>query len=621
MNRKATLLAAVVGLTGMLPALAAAAPGDPVTKAEAVFPTLGTTATVVKVESKDGLELRATGVDGRPADVEALLADDRAKQRDIRGALDTGLAEHLIRLPDDVAVPVAVWLVEPERPVGERPGRKATTDEISKLLDAQTERRAAEVVTLTAPWLDRLRGFDREARASTTSPLVWATVPAGLVRELAKDERIDTIYGDLEKGGPETNLSRLVVGADFAPAAGLDGSGVQVGVVESGGVADTGNPFQTIERTETPFLSCNGATNHATGVAGIIGARAGTVTVASPNFPWPRVSLTSTLAGFAPAARLFVGSWCAAGDNRTRMDAAADWGARIVNNSYFTDTTGSVTANDRHADGVVHDRWRLVVKSAGNRGGGDGRVTSPGNGYNVLAVGDVNLNGTSARADDVMSGTSSFVDPTSTTGDREKPEVAAPGTNIQMLSSGFPYGGQTNSGTSFAAPMVAGEAARLVQRKPFLGVWPEQLRAVIMASAVRNVEGATRLSDVDGAGMIAVNSAVRILDDNRHGGRHVDCATFGASQVVSTVTLGVDERLRAAISWTADPSAPDHANRPSADLDLQVRGPAGSVFSSSFDNTSEIVDFRAPVAGTHEVRVINFRCTRSTFVGWAHMNA
>ena len=88
-----------------------------------------------------------------------------------------------------------------------------------------------------------------------------------------------------------------------------------------------------------------------------------------------------------------------------------------------------------------------------------------------------------------------------------------------------------------------------------------------------------------------------------------------------TPSICAGDRLRAAISWTADPSAPDHANRPSADLDLQVRGPAGSVFSASFDNTSEIVDFRAPVDGTYEVRVVNFRCSRSTFVGWAHTNA
>ena len=303
------------------------------------------------------------------------------------------------------------------------------------------------------------------------------------------------------------------------------------------------------------------------------------------------------------------------------MDGAVNWGARVINNSYFTDTSGAVTVNDRHADGVVHNNWRLFVKSAGNRGGGDNRVTSPGNGYNVLAVGNVDLNGTEARADDTMAASSSFVDPTSTFGDREKPEVAAPGTRIAMLSSGFPYGGQVDTGTSFAAPMVTGTAARLIERKPFLGSWPEQLRAILMASAVRNVEGATRLSDVDGAGMIAANTAVRVLDANRHGGRQVQCSSFGASQSMDTVQLRAGDRLRAAISWTADPSAPDHATRPSADLDLQVRGPAGTAFSSSFDNTSEIVDFSAPVDGQYDVRVVNFRCDRSTFVGWAHTNA
>ncbi|MBM3679467.1 MAG: S8 family peptidase, partial [Actinobacteria bacterium] len=240
--------------------------------------------------------------------------------------------------------------------------------------------------------------------------------------------------------------------------------------------------------------------------------------------------------------------------------------------------------------------------------------------YNVLAVGNVDLNGTVDRTDDAMAGTSSFVDPTSAFGDREKPEVSAPGTNIAMLSSGLPYAGQVDTGTSMASPMVAGEAARLVQRKSFLGIWPEQLRAIIMASARHNVEGSERLSDVDGAGMIAIDGAVRVLDGGRHGGMRVDCSTFGSARVAGRVELRPEERLRAAISWTTDPSAADYATRPSADLDLEVRGPSRSFFSSSFDNTSEIVDFRAPVAGTYEIRVVNFRCARSTFVGWAHLN-
>jgi hypothetical protein len=604
MRSRTPILAAAAALAAFAPT-ASAAPGDVVSRAEATFPTLATAAKVEKIEGKAGLELRAD------VDVDALVREDRARQRETLGALDPLLAQHLERLADDELVPVALWLVEPERALGKRPGEGAGTEDIDKLAQLQTERRAAQVAEVTGPFLEQLRSYDDQAAASTSSPLVWAHVPAGLVRELARDERIDTIYGDLEKGSAETNLSREVVGANLAPADTLDGTGVQVGIVEINGLADTTNPFMRIERSD-PGPSCGTTIPHATGVAGLIGARAGVARAFG-------IPIRNTLQGFAPAARLSVGSWCNAGDNRPRVDSAADWGARVITNSYATGATGAVSADDRHADGLVHNRWRLFVKSAGNRGMLEGRVTSPGNGYNVLAVGDVDLGGTLARGNDVMSNTSSFVDPTSTNGDREKPEVAAPGTNIQMLSNGFPWPGQTDSGTSFAAPQVAGTAARLIQRKPFLGIWPEQLRAILMSSAVNNIEGATRLSDVDGAGMIAVDSAVRILDNNRHGGRHVDCNTFGGPQVVSSTTLAANQRLRAAISWTADPSAVDHATRPSTDLDLEVRGPNGSsFFSASFDNTSEIVDFRAPVAGTYEVRVHNFRCARSTFVGWAH---
>ena len=234
MDRRTPILAVVAGLAVLAPA-ASAAPGDVVNKADANFPTLATAATVEKIEGKEGLDLRATGSDGRPVDIEALLDEDRAKRRDAFGALDAPLARHLDGLADDERVPVAIWLVEPERPLGERPEEGARSEDIDKLAQLQTRRRAAQVAEVTTPFLERLRRFDEQAAASTSSPLVWATLPAGLVRELARDEQVDTIYGDLERGGPETNLSRDVVGATLAPANTLDGSGVQVGIVESGG--------------------------------------------------------------------------------------------------------------------------------------------------------------------------------------------------------------------------------------------------------------------------------------------------------------------------------------------------------------------------------------------------
>ena len=46
------------------------------------------------------------------------------------------LAQYLAKAPDGERVPVAIWLVEPERVLGERPVGKADVATIDKLLQA-----------------------------------------------------------------------------------------------------------------------------------------------------------------------------------------------------------------------------------------------------------------------------------------------------------------------------------------------------------------------------------------------------------------------------------------------------------------------------------------------------
>ena len=260
------------------------------------------------------------------------------------------------------------------------------------------------------------------------------------------------------------------------------------------------------------------------------------------------------------------------------------------------------------------------MKSAGNRGTGDGRVTSPGNGYNVLAVGNVNLGGTAARADDVMAADVQLRRPDldgrrpREAGDRgardehpdavERVPVGRPDRQRHQLRRAD---GRRDGCPSDPAQAVPRHLAGAAPRDP-------------------DVERSEQHRGRD----TALRRRRRGDDRRQHGRpdprRQPPRRPAGRLQHVRPLAGRVhdharaDQRLRAAISWTADPSAPDHANRPSADLDLEVRGPSGSVFSSSWDNTSEIVDFRAPTTGTYEIRVINFRCARSTFVGWAHTN-
>jgi len=163
------------------------------------------------------------------------------------------------------------------------------------------------------------------------------------------------------------------------------------------------------------------------------------------------------------------------------------------------------------------------------------------------------------------------------------------------------------SGTSFAAPHVVAGIALLRQRLPALQTQTERVRAILMASARHNIEGATVLSDQDGAGAILLAAADRVLLNNQSWdvGKPGDATGFPHVQTFSA-TAG--QRVRAALAWARKPSG-STLTEPTTDLDLVVLDPAGDVVggSLSYDNSYEIVEFVAPVSGTYTLNVSNFR--------------
>jgi len=278
---------------------------------------------------------------------------------------------------------------------------------------------------------------------------------------------------------------------------------------------------------------------------------------------------------------------------------------------------------DRFYDSIVMNNARTVVKSAGNEGCGfGGNVTSPGLAYNVITVGCFDDRGTISWADDVMNSCSSFVDPVSGHGDREKPELVAPGTNITSTTLSFPFVGSVGSGTTLAAPVVTGAAALLIERSPFLASWPESVKAILMATAMHNIEGSSRLSEFDGAGAVDALRAYEVsrLQNGSFGGILYTCSSPDLLDVAS-LTLFAGQRTRVAIAWDNDPNYALYSSQPGADLDLQIISPSGSAVASSasWDNTYEIVDFTPAVSGTYKLRVNKYRCSYSPrFLGWAY---
>src|SRR5262249_33561608 len=114
-----------------------------------------------------------------------------------------------------------------------------------------------------------------------------------------------------------------------------------------------------------------------------------------------------------------------------------------------------------------------------------------------------------------MAGDSVFRNPTTAHGDRELPEIAANGTGVTANTI-------TMSGTSLAAPATAGATALLPAVDGVLCSWPEGCRAILLASAGRNVSGSTWWQDVltrtdasDGAGALDAYSGVLIAQQRR----------------------------------------------------------------------------------------------------------
>ena len=282
--------------------------------------------------------------------------------------------------------------------------------------------------------------------------------------------------------------------------------------------------------------------------------------------------------------------------------------------------TRSFDSSDIFFDSLIWTNARAVVKSAGNRGASDGYVTHPGLGYNIITTGNYDDRNTQSWNDDIMSSTSSYVDPLSTYGDREKPEVSAPGTNIETTNTS---GGVSNagSGTSYAAPVITAVGA-LINHGNY-AYWNEVIKAMVMVAATNNIEGSARLSDKDGAGGIYAYNIVQMQDPsftNANRGWSTYSCSAATDVDLTNMYLISGKRTRVAIAWAQNPAESHYPGIPMADLDLRVVSPSNVTWllSSSWDNNYEIGDFIPNQTGYWKLRVRKVNCySNPGRIGWA----
>ncbi|MFE3518268.1 S8 family serine peptidase [Streptomyces sp. NPDC059166] len=309
-------------------------------------------------------------------------------------------------------------------------------------------RGAARVRTLDSIAATAMKAEAGKARA------FWKDIaPSPRPRAFDSSAGIGKLWLD---GKAEAALSESVpqVRAPEAWAAGYDGTGVKVAVLDTG--IDATHPDLTdviaAEKSFVPGESTDDGHGHGTHVASTI-AGSGAASGGAKK-------------GVAPGAELYIGKVLSnAGDGTESgviagMEWAAEQGVDIV--SMSIGTGGASDGRDpvsAAVDRLSADGGPLFVIAAGNNGVA-GSIGSPGAAPSALTVGAVTKT-------DVRAGYSSQGPVPGTLG--LKPDIAAPGSSISAAAAhpapgASPY--VSMSGTSMATPHVAGGAAILRQVHP-----------------------------------------------------------------------------------------------------------------------------------------------------------
>jgi serine protease AprX len=276
-------------------------------------------------------------------------------------------------------------------------------------------------------------------------------------------------------------------------AAGVSQPGAAVptiAVVDSGiesGRADFGNRvLANVNLGTLPDNSPGDGRGHGTFVAGIAAGSADGYAGATPQANLVSLDVMDDHGVARTSDVIAACQWILANK--------AKYNIRIANFSLHSGTKSNFTRDP--LDKAVEKLWFsnvFVVAAAGNYGtanGPSGVPYAPGNDPFVVTVGAIDIGGTKRRNDDFLAPWSAWG---STLDGFAKPEIVAPGRYMvgpvpassslaieradHVTASGY----MQLSGTSFAAPVVAGAAAQILVSHP--GFTPDQIKGALMVSA------------------------------------------------------------------------------------------------------------------------------------------
>jgi len=414
-------------------------------------------------------------------------------------------------------------------------------DELTQRATKGNPDRTSSVIVTLVPGATVPQEFKRFARSGKLDIINGQVLdlPNRMLKRLAEYPEVFQIHDNRPIGAHNYRTSVTVGAATVREYLGLTGAGIGVAVIDSG-IATWHDDLTSTSTKLYPYGNqrvakfvdfVNGRAlpyddnGHGSHVAGIIGGN-GYDSYGQKSGIAPGVSLislkvldangTGTISNIIAAL-----NWVAANAKTYNIRVVNMSVGATIRESYWTDPLTQATK-------AVTDKGITVVAAAGNLGknaAGNkqyGGITAPGNAPWVLTVGASSTMGTLTRLDDTM-GSYSSRGPTAVDFGA-KPDLVAPGTGTISLavpgstfySTKTPYlvrGSRSTgavpylslTGTSMAAPVVAGSVALMLQANPNLT--PNLIKAILQYTA-QVYRGYKPLDQ--GAGFLNTLGAVRL---------------------------------------------------------------------------------------------------------------
>lgn len=396
---------------------------------------------------------------------------------------------------------------------------------------------------------------------------------------------------------------------------GFDGTGISIGIVEALNARFDPNDYNLSDMVtsgqltfvQNPFDTPAQIDFHATGVTTLI---CGKKTVIGGK----------TYEGVAKGATVYQTNCTSVNSLFSALDELVyNYNVKVINLSLgFPAPMASYGEYNHEIDGYVDrfiaDNKVSIVVASGNEWA---YVNSPAKAYRTIAVGAIAAkatNNTLLSAPYNMVPYSCYLENNDT---NNKPDIVAPGLYIRI-----PYSETSvrkvagNGGTSYAAPIVTGIAAEIMQVQPYAVSNPLAAKTYLLCGASSNsVAGTTTvcgaLTDESGAGLAnAVHSIGYNFSYNNASeffgmfGTIVNGINYDTYSTKYSIILTEGEHVRVVLVFNTKPYN-NYSGKDDMDLRLILNNNSSVSLIASAEsefNNVELIDIVAPVNGTYSIQ-------------------